>query len=94
MSNVGVVIIPEKFDFNFHSQFSKQTDVLIDDPQVHVISLNFSATHYLDSSALGMVVYLHKKASAANKKVVISNASGVAEEILRVANIQRLIDIV
>lgn len=93
MSNVSVIRIPERFDFSCHKKFNENTEVVLKDTQVSSISLDFSQVSYLDSAALGMVVYLHKKASAVNKKVVITNASGIAEEILNVANINKIIEI-
>ncbi|GLR64333.1 STAS domain-containing protein [Marinospirillum insulare] len=93
MSNLSVVRIPERFDFSCHKKFNENTEQVLKNTQVKVISLDFSQVTYLDSAALGMVVYLHKKAAAANKKIEIINASGVALEILMVANINKLIEI-
>jgi len=93
MSNLSVVRVPERFDFSCHKKFSENTDVALKDVQVNLIQLDFSQASYLDSAALGMVVYLHKKAAVANKKVEIVNATGVALEILQVANINKLIEI-
>lgn len=93
MSNISVIRIPERFDFSCHKKFNEETDVALKDSQVNLISLDFSQVNYLDSAALGMVVYLHKKAGAVNKKTQITNASGVAEEILNVANINKIIEI-
>ncbi len=93
MSNISVIRIPERFDFSCHKNFNENTDVALKDPLTNLINLDFSQVSYLDSAALGMVVYLHKKASAVNKKIQITNATGIAEEILNVANINKIIDI-
>lgn len=93
MSNILVVHIPERFDFSYHKKLNESTDAGLKDSKVNLISLDFSQVNYLDSAALGMVVYLHKKAVAVNKKVQITNAVGVAEEILNVANINKIIEI-
>lgn len=93
MSEINVIRIPERFDFSFHKAFNESTDLALKDGQVGVISLDFSQVSYLDSAALGMVVYLHKKATAANKKIQIVNASGIADEILKVANLNKIIEI-
>ena len=93
MSNLSVIQVPERFDFSCHKKFNESTDAALKDAQINLINLDFSQVSYLDSAALGMVVYLHKKAAAANKKVEIINASGVAEEILNVANINKIIEI-
>ncbi len=93
MSNVSVVRIPERFDFSFHKKFTENTDLALKDSKVSLISLDFSQVSYLDSAALGMIVYLHKKAVSANKKVDIVNSNGIAAEILNIANINKLIQI-
>lgn len=91
MSNVHVARLPERFDFGYHKEFNQQMDKALDNKEVTLISLDFSAVNYLDSAALGMIVYLHKKAASVNKKIQITNASGTAAEILKVANIEKLV---
>lgn len=93
MSNVSIIRILERFDFSFHKKFTETTEVALKDSKISLISLDFSQVSYLDSAALGMIVYLHKKSVSANKKVNIINASGTAAEILNVANINKLIEI-
>lgn len=93
MSNVAIIRIPERFDFSCHKKFNEDTDAALKNAQINLIQLDFSQVNYLDSAALGMVVYLHKKAASVNKKVQITNASGVAEDILNVANISKIIEI-
>ncbi|WP_114416466.1 STAS domain-containing protein [Marinospirillum perlucidum] len=91
MSDVKVARLPEKFDFSFHKKFNEDMDAALKDQAIKEIHLDFSAVNYLDSAALGMIVYLHKKSSAVNKSVRIIHASGTAEEILKVANIERIV---
>lgn len=88
-----VLRISEKFDFSCHKNFNAQSDQLLKDPEVTVIVLDFSTVHYLDSAALGMVIYLQKKAKAVQRKVVIQHAHGTARDILKVANIDQFIEI-
>ena len=91
MSTTRVVRLPERFDFSQHKTFNEASDGALKDETVNCISLDFSQVNYLDSAALGMIVYLHKKASAVNKKVQITSATGTAAEILKVANIEKLV---
>ncbi|WP_404418568.1 STAS domain-containing protein [Marinospirillum sp.] len=93
MSSVKVARLPEKFDFSYHKKFNEEMDAALKDPGVANINLDFSTVSYLDSAALGMIVYLHKKASAVNKNIAIINASGTAAEILKVANIERIVPV-
>lgn len=93
MSGVSIIRIPERFDFSCHKKFNEETEVALKNTQVDLINLDFNLVNYLDSAALGMVVYLHKKATAVNKVVQISGAHGVALEILNVANIAKIVEI-
>jgi anti-anti-sigma factor len=93
MSSVKLVRLPEKFDFSYHKKFNEEMDTALKNPEVSNIDLDFSTVSYLDSAALGMIVYLHKKASAVNKSIAIINASGTAAEILKVANIERIVTV-
>ena len=90
MDNVNVISLPDKFDFSYHKEFTKRYDDSIISTEVSEIVLDFSRVHYLDSSALGMMVLLYRKAQACNKKVTVKNVSGKTEEILKMANFQKL----
>lgn len=93
MFDSSIVNIPERFDFSHHKKFTENTDTALKNSKVSLVSLDFSRVSYLDSAALGMIVYLHKKAVSVGKKVNIVNASGIASEILTVANINKLIEV-
>jgi len=84
-------ILPERFDFAWHKDFMAQTQRAMEQ-NVRQIELDFSRVVYLDSSALGMMVLLNKKAGAVHRKVVIRGAHGASLDILQVANMQKLFD--
>ncbi|MGB0941286.1 MAG: STAS domain-containing protein [Marinomonas sp.] len=90
MSDTNVISLPDKFDFSFHKEFTKKYDDSIINSSVSEIVLDFSRVSYLDSSALGMMVLLYRKAQACNKKVTVKNVSGKTAEILKMANFQKL----
>lgn len=94
MSNSQVVKLPSRFDYAYHKQFNQTCSELMSSEQVNEIILDFGIVEYLDSSALGMLVMLQKKASNAFKKIKIKSARGATEEILRMANIQKMIEFI
>jgi HptB-dependent secretion and biofilm anti anti-sigma factor len=95
MSDVQHIInLPERFDFGFHKQFTDQYMGLLSDRDCKQIILDFYRVVYLDSSALGMMVLLQKKAKANNIKTSIRGAKGVAADILQMANVQLLFDFI
>lgn len=86
--------IPERFDFSYHKTFTEQYQSALTNGGVTDITLDFSRVNYLDSSALGMMVLLQKKAKAQNINVKIKGAQDNARDILNIANFDRLFDIV
>jgi HptB-dependent secretion and biofilm anti anti-sigma factor len=94
MSESVNFILPERFDYSFHRQFNEGCAGYIEAQQVKEIVLDFSRVGYLDSSALGMLVMVQKKASSAAKKIKIKGAKGATAEILRMANIQKMIEFI
>jgi len=89
MADDAVIMLPEKFDFAYHQQFTSRYQALLDSKAPKVI-LDFSRTQYLDSSALGMMVLLHKKAKGENTITVIRGAVGTAKAILGIAKMEKL----
>lgn len=85
--------IPERFDFGYHKEFTEQYQAILDAGAVTDIALDFSKVSYLDSSALGMMVLLQKKAKSKNINVRIKGAKDSAREILQIANFDRLFEI-
>ena len=94
MSESVNFMLPERFDYSFHRQFNEGCNDYIANANLNEIILDFSRVGYLDSSALGMLVMVQKKASSAAKKIKIKGAKGATAEILRMANIQKMIEIV
>ncbi|SBS35356.1 STAS domain protein [Marinomonas spartinae] len=83
-----VISLPERFDFSTHKWFTKEYDVaLLSNTD---LVLDFSRVQYIDSSALGMMVLLHRLLEEKNKKGIIRNVSGSAKDILEMANFGNL----
>jgi anti-anti-sigma factor len=89
-----ILTLPERFDFGYHNEFTEQYQTQLADKSLTKITLDFSRVSYLDSSALGMMVLLQKKAKGQNVPVKIKGAKDSAKEILHIANFDRLFDIV
>jgi anti-anti-sigma factor len=88
-----VIRIPERFDFGYHKEFTEHQNKILADANVTEITLEFSHVAYLDSSALGMMVLLHKKARNQNISVRIRGPKESIKEILQIANFDQLFDI-
>ncbi|KGK43151.1 hypothetical protein LH51_02360 [Nitrincola sp. A-D6] len=85
--------LPERFDFSYHKEFYNKIAQVLADQKLQEVEVDFAQVDYLDSSALGMLVMLQKKCAEVSKQVVVVNASGLAAEILKVANMEKIVEI-
>ena len=91
MSVTKSISLPERFDFSFNKSFTEQYQSILAEPEnVGKIVLDFSRVVYLDSSALGMMVLLHRKAKALKISAAVKGMRSSAAEILKMANFQKL----
>ena len=63
---------------------------MLADGSLKHLDIDFSQVQYLDSSALGMLVLLAKKASNQGVTVTLRGAQGTAKDILEMANMHKL----
>ncbi|MDN4502783.1 STAS domain-containing protein [Alteromonadaceae bacterium BrNp21-10] len=88
---VKTISLPERFDFSYNRTFSQQYQSIFEEAEaVGKIVLDFSRVRYLDSSALGMMVLLQKRAKELHIVVAVKSAQSTAAEILKMANFQKL----
>lgn len=85
------ISVSGKFDFQLYDEFRTSYDET-DGNSVHYI-VDLSATDYLDSSALGMLLLLREHAGGESSKVDIVNTSADVKKILDVANFGKLFKI-
>ncbi len=78
------------FTFNTRHDFQKASYTALSNKQANRICVDLGAVSYVDSSALGMLLLLRDKAQAVSKTVTLKGATGTVEQILRVANFDRL----
>ncbi len=85
------IAISGKFDFQLYDEFrSAYTDTAGSGVNYEI---NLSATDYLDSSALGMLLLLREHAGGESSKVHITMASEDVKKVLDVANFGKLFEI-
>lgn len=89
MTSPFSIRLPSQFDYSYHKTFNETCVSAVAGGHSEV-ELDFSRVEYLDSSALGMLVLLHKKAQEKGVKISITGAKGTAAEILSMANMQKL----
>jgi len=89
MPETSVVMLPERFDFDCHQDFTRQCEKFLETDEVKSVVLDFSQVKYIDSAALGLLVLLYRKVSPAGIALTIRGAKGTAMDILKIANIQK-----
>jgi len=82
------ISVSGKFDFQLYDEFRNSYDETNGNGVHYVVDL--SATEYLDSSALGMLLLLREHAGGESSKVDIVNTSVDVKKILDVANFGKL----
>jgi len=95
MSKVSVLQLPIRFDFQHHVAFTADYEKALADKDVTNLQLDFSRVQYLDSSALGMMVLLAKKAKDSDTAVKLEaiGVVGAARDILEMANMAKFYQI-
>jgi anti-anti-sigma factor len=91
--SVGRIVMSGRFDFQIHREFKEAYSKLIVNSAVQQIEIEMSRLDYLDSSALGMLMLLNERVGAANKTVMLLNPSKAVNQVLEVANFNRLFTI-
>ena len=87
------LVLQGRFDFQTNRDFRAACDNSLSANDVKSIEVDMNGVEYLDSSALGMLLVLRDKGSAANKAIAISNCRGQVREVLDIANFGKLFTI-
>ena len=85
------IIVESRFDFSLHQHF-RDAYIKISNKGT-LFTVDLSATDYMDSSALGMILLLKDHAEHISGKVVIRNPSESINKILEIAQFHRLMTI-
>ncbi|WP_331345357.1 STAS domain-containing protein [Cellvibrio sp. UBA7661] len=91
MSQQEKIILPSRFDYGYHKEFQRQCTEYLDNQNITEIVFDFSRVEYLDSAALGMMMW-QRRAVAAQKKMMIKGAKGATAQILEMANMKRIFE--
>jgi anti-anti-sigma factor len=86
-----VIQVSGRFDFSAHQEFRDAYETLSQPP--HRYQVDMRDTHYLDSSALGMLLLLRDHAGGDNADVEIVNCNADVRKILAISNFEQLFSI-
>ncbi|HNJ77482.1 MAG TPA: STAS domain-containing protein [Azospira sp.] len=87
----AVLAIEGRFVFEMRSEFLEAMRRVTSLPDCDDISVDLSATEYLDSSAIGMLLILRDRALDAGRQTRITGSAGNVRNVLAMCNIGQLI---
>ncbi len=85
------IFIEGRFDFSSHQVFRRAYEDLAETPEMY--NVDMSATSYLDSSALGMLLLLRDFAGGDLAKISILHCNDDVKKILSISNFEQLFTI-
>ena len=88
-NDVFVITLAGSFVFNTHRDFRKAREDALESSNIS-IEIDMDKVEYLDSTALGMLLLLREKANACNRKVTLTHCHDFVQEVLNIANFDRL----
>lgn len=92
--NTLTINMTGRFDFHVQRDFKEAYDPQLANTTVSAIEVNLAGVDYLDSSALGMLLMLRERATAAGKSLKLCRPGTSVAQILEIANFSKLFTIV
>ena len=88
-SNQGIIKLNERFDFGCVHDFRSCYEG-IDAAKYTIITVDFSSTRQMDSSALGMLINFKKHFEGKKPKITIANCNPQIKKIFSISNFEKL----
>lgn len=92
MTNLAVIRMPKRFDYSSNVDFNNKIASALETPGT--IKLDCIELEYIDSAGIGLLVMSQKKAQARHSKIEMFNLKAAPKEILQLANLQKIIEII
>ena len=91
-TNETCFILPENFDAAAVDVLRERFDTLLDDTSKRVV-LDLSLTQFMDSSGIGVTVYLFKRLRVQNREIVLRGAGGQPLDLIQTVKLDRSITV-
>ena len=87
---IATITMTGRFDFSVHAEFKASSEAVFVHRDIKQLDVNISQVDYVDSSALGMLLVLKDRATAAGVKTTsLVGARGLVKQILDVAHFEK-----
>jgi anti-anti-sigma factor len=91
--SIGTMNMSGRFDSSVNRKFKEAYEQILPQESITQLEVNLADVTYMDSSALGMLLMLHKRSKKEGKEVVLSRANSTISQILDIANFGKLFTI-
>lgn len=92
VGTVASISLRGKFGFSEHREFRQAVKEMLA-ASCTTLEIDFAGVDYLDSSALGSLLLSREEANQAGKAIILVNCRGTVQQVLDIANFQRLFTI-
>lgn len=89
--NCLLIRLPEEVDHHNVKEIRRFADFYLNDERVEQIVFDFSATIFMDSSGIGLVVGRNEKIMYLGGRTIIANANARIKKMLEIAGLQEKI---
>ncbi len=88
--SIGNIHLSGRFDSATHHSFKDAFMPYLTDASINTIEIYLTEVSYIDSAALGMLLLLRERAEAAKKSVGLRAPNENVQDILDIANFQKI----
>jgi anti-anti-sigma factor len=89
-TNMATIYLDGSFTFNTNLEFKGAYKSFLNDSKISHIIIDLEKIHYLDSSALGMLLVLRDHVQEASKSLVLSKPNSFVTRVFDIANFGNL----
>jgi HptB-dependent secretion and biofilm anti anti-sigma factor len=86
----ATILVSGKFDFAVHREFRTRSEQALGEAGVSEIVVDLSQATYLDSAALGMLLLTKERGASVSKRIALRSVPGTVQDVLKVANFDKL----
>lgn len=91
--NCLTVFMPKEVDHHNAEEIRKQTDRMLEKHCIKYVIFDFDATHFMDSSGIGVIMGRYRTVSLKGGEVWITHASERIRRILTMSGVTKMIRI-